>query len=146
MLVDTLLTRLEHVRKSGRGHVARCPAHEDRTASLSVAEADDGRVLVHCFAGCRAADVVAAVGLELADLFPERVIDQSPLGRAQRREAVRQTGWAAALGVLDREAAIVQVAAVAIHRGERLAPDDVERLHTAALRICDAREVFLHGR
>lgn len=53
---------------SGR-FAARCPAHEDDTASLSVAVGRDGRALVHCHAGCEVADVLDGLGLEFADLF-----------------------------------------------------------------------------
>jgi len=59
-------------KAAGSGWMARCPAHEDRKASLSIAAGDDGRVLLHCHAGCQTADVVAAMGLRLADLMPER--------------------------------------------------------------------------
>ncbi len=52
--------------------MACCPAHEDRHASLSVGVGDDDRVLVKCMAGCRVEDVVAALGLELSDLFAGR--------------------------------------------------------------------------
>jgi putative DNA primase/helicase len=64
-----LLERLQAVRKTGSATwSARCPAHEDRSPSLSITNAQ-GRVLVHCHAGCAAEDVVAALGLRLADLF-----------------------------------------------------------------------------
>jgi putative DNA primase/helicase len=46
----------------------RCPAHDDRTPSLSVKEGDD-RVLLYCHAGCSPEDVVGALGLEMRDLF-----------------------------------------------------------------------------
>ena len=69
--LERFLGRLEGVRKSGEGYTARCPAHDDRRASLSVSEGDDGRVLIKCFAGCDARDVVAALGLAMKDLFPE---------------------------------------------------------------------------
>ena len=65
------LDRLEAVRKSGKGHLARCPAHADKSPSLSIGEGDDGRILVHCHAGCSADAVVAAMGLSMTDLFPE---------------------------------------------------------------------------
>jgi putative DNA primase/helicase len=39
-------------RRIGRGWIARCPAHDDRDPSLSIADGIDGRVLVTCFAGC----------------------------------------------------------------------------------------------
>lgn len=70
-----LLDRLERVKATGTGKwLARCPAHDDRSPSLAVREADD-RVLVHCFAGCAVADILLAVGMEMADLFPERLTD-----------------------------------------------------------------------
>ena len=68
--LETLLSRLERVRGAGRcRYQARCPAHQDRHPSLSIREADDGRVLLFCFAGCATPDVVAALGLEMSDLF-----------------------------------------------------------------------------
>lgn len=70
---DTLLPRLDRVRERGPGRwTARCPAHDDRTPSLSIRETEDSRVLIHCWTGCEAAAIVAAIGLELADLFPPR--------------------------------------------------------------------------
>jgi putative DNA primase/helicase len=47
--------------------MARCPAHEDRDPSLSVS-VKEGRILLHCFAGCSADAVLAAVGLTWRDL------------------------------------------------------------------------------
>ena len=45
-----------------------CPAHEDRSPSLSVAAAPD-RILLHCFAGCGPEAVCNAMSLKLSDLF-----------------------------------------------------------------------------
>lgn len=56
-------------KKAGNGWSARCPAHNDRRASLSVSETDDGIALVKCHAGCDTSAILAAVGLTLADLF-----------------------------------------------------------------------------
>lgn len=73
MSVDALLHRLDGVRSNGPGRwAAKCSAHEDRSASLSVRQTDSGVVLIHCFAGCSAADVIASVGLDFGDLFPPR--------------------------------------------------------------------------
>ena len=68
--LDTVLGRLEKVRKAGhRSFTARCPSHPDRTPSLSIKEADDGRVLLYCHTGCDGADVISALGLTWRDLF-----------------------------------------------------------------------------
>ncbi len=68
--LQNVLGRLAGVRKCGDGHEARCPAHDDQHASLSVALGDDGRVLLYCHAGCAPVAVCKAMGLRLGDLFP----------------------------------------------------------------------------
>ncbi len=68
--LQNVLSRLAGVRKCGDGHEARCPAHDDQHASLSVALGDDRRVLLHCHAGCAPVAVCKAMGLRLGDLFP----------------------------------------------------------------------------
>ena len=68
--VDRVLAALRGVRETSSGWLARCPAHADRDPSLMVGEGDDGRVLLHCHAGCATEDVVRALGLEMNDLFP----------------------------------------------------------------------------
>lgn len=72
---DDLVARLERVRKSGKGYMARCPAHDDGSASLSIREGDDGRVLLNCFAGCSFNEIVDALGIQPSDTFSSR---QSP--------------------------------------------------------------------
>lgn len=100
MTLDQFLDRLENVRRSNGGFMARCPAHEDRSPSLSVCEGDNGRVVVHCFAGCTVDKVCAALGLRLSDLFaddgrPERWVSwrpQTPEERAaERRRRLEQS-------------------------------------------------------
>src|SRR5439155_24416581 len=68
--VKGILDRLQNVRPNGNGRTALCPAHDDRTNSLSVGEGSDGRVLLKCFAGCDATEIVTALRLEMRDLFP----------------------------------------------------------------------------
>jgi len=51
--------------------MARCPAHGDKSPSLSVSVGNGGRVLLHCHAGCKPEDVVRAMGLKMQDLFAE---------------------------------------------------------------------------
>lgn len=57
--------------RSGEGWSSRCPAHRDRSPSLSIGLGDDGRALLACHAGCSIDAVLAAVGLRAADLFPD---------------------------------------------------------------------------
>jgi hypothetical protein len=105
--IESLLARLDSVRNSGRGWTAKCPAHQDRTASLSITAGEDGRVLLHCFAGCCATDVVAAVGLQVGDLFVKRpTADMSFAERAALKESTRQAQWKAALNALPHRGEI----------------------------------------
>ena len=47
-------------RWSAKGGMCRCPAHDDRTPSLSVRPGRT-RLLLHCFAGCDTTDVLRAL-------------------------------------------------------------------------------------
>ena len=68
--IERVLNRLHRVKKEGKGWTALCPAHDDKNPSLSIAEGDDGRVLLKCFTGCQVEAIVSAMGLEMTDLFP----------------------------------------------------------------------------
>jgi DNA primase len=141
--IDNLLVRLDGVKQMGRGWIAKCPGHEDRTASLSIAASDDGRVLLHCFAGCAAANVLAAVGLSLADLFPNRPrADMTFAERAAAREYAKQARWAAALNVIGPEAKIIITAGRELKAGQLLDAADERRVDEALIRIDAAREVL----
>jgi hypothetical protein len=62
--------------------LACCPAHEDRSPSLSIADGEDGKILIRCFAGCEQVAVVAA--LRRLGLWPERTSDPPPISQAER--------------------------------------------------------------
>lgn len=64
-----VLDRLDGVRETKSGWSARCPAHEDRNASLSISEGNEGRVLLKCHAGCDHKKIVESLGLVERDLF-----------------------------------------------------------------------------
>lgn len=74
MTAENLLQRLNKVKSTGRGKwQACCPAHADKGPSLAIREMDDGRVLLHCFANCGAAEVLDALGLDFSELFPPAI-------------------------------------------------------------------------
>ena len=76
---EPLISRLERVKRAGTGRwMARCPSHADKTASLSIRELDDGRILMHCFAACDVGEILGSIGLTINDLFPERLPDGKP--------------------------------------------------------------------
>ena len=126
---DNLLSHLDKVKRTGPGRcVAQCPAHVDKSPSLTIRETDDGRVLVHCFAGCSVHEIVHAVGLELSDLFPRNPIHHC---KPERRpfpasDVLRAIGY---------ESLVVCAAAVTMMSGEPFTQLDRERLMLAAERI-----------
>lgn len=141
MGLETLLSRLEKVKAGnavGRWN-ARCPAHDDRSPSLTIRYEDDGRILLHCFAGCSALDVVHAIGLKITDLFPER------LTKTFLPKIPRPFSEMDALKCLVSESAIVAFASSDVAMGKKLSDEDAMRVCVAAGRIASALEV-VHGR
>ena len=94
MNITDFLGRLEGVRKTPSGWDARCPAHEDGHASLSVAAIDSGMILLHCHAGCDPGAVVGKLGLTMRDLMPSRN------GNGKPREIVATYDYQDAAGQL----------------------------------------------
>ncbi len=138
-----LLGRLEGVITTGKGWRARCPAHDGKSASLAIAQGDNGTLLLHCFAGCQVQDVLAAVGLQVGDLFVRRDLQSmSPGERSQLRQAALLPKWRAALDVLVTEASVVLIGARQLGEGAPLGDTDLTRLKVAALRIFDAQEAL----
>lgn len=116
--VHPLLARLEGVRASHGDlrWMALCPAHADSVASLSL-RLNGNKLLVHCFAGCTAEEVVAAAGLTMRDLFPR--------GRASE-------GWRPGPSFdIDHELMILGFAEFYRLRDEPLTPIDAARLRRA---------------
>jgi DNA primase len=68
---NDLLQNLKHRKIRDNQWVAVCPAHDDKSPSLHIAQKEDGRILIHCKAGCGANEVLGALGLDWSTLFPE---------------------------------------------------------------------------
>ena len=130
MAVETLLSRLDKVKPTGSGRwVACCPAHNDRSPSLSIRQLDDNRVLVHCFSGCEVETVLGAVGLTFDALYPEKLTGN---GKPRERRPFPATDI---LRALLHETLVVAFAGDKIAKGELLAAADKERLTVAVERI-----------
>ena len=129
MSADIILQHLDKVKRTRPGSwLGCCPAHTDKTASLSVRELDDGRVLIHCFAGCSVHEIVSAVGLDLSALFPPREFAHT---KGERRPFPATDILRAIAG----ESIIVYLAAQAIYKGEQLTDTDMQRLLVAVSRV-----------
>ena len=90
MRIEQVLPRLAKVSKSPTGWKACCPAHEDKSPSLSVAVGGDGRILLHCHAGCSVEAIATAIDFSVSDLFPDSV-RRSTLDMALVRDKAKRT-------------------------------------------------------
>jgi len=136
---DAILSRLERVKRSGPGRwIARCPAHDDRTPSFSIRETDDGRLLLHCFAGCSVADIVAALGLTLSDLMPPREIGHA---KPERRPFFP----ADIFEIARHEIRVVFLIGADLHKHKSVSEEDYQRLLLAVGRLGQIGEAYGSG-
>lgn len=126
---ERFVSRLGKVRGRNGSWTAQCPAHEDKSPSLSVRETEDGRVLVHCFGGCDVQSVLGAVGMDMNDLFPDRV-------DGHISKPVKPAFYASdLLRIASFECLVVMIAAYDIRQGKKLNESDMNRLQVAQQRI-----------
>jgi len=127
---------LQGVRPSGKDRwVARCPHHNDRSPSLAISRGDHVPIVVHCFAGCDVDQIAGAVGLELADLMPER----QPDADGPRTARTVPFSPMQALRCLDTEATFLFIVAADLVSGKPIDTLTKDRLIQAAARIGEAR-------
>ncbi|HBN8651919.1 virulence-associated protein E [Pseudomonas aeruginosa] len=119
--IDKVLTRLEKVKPDSKDHrwKACCPAHNDKSPSLRITETEDGTVLLKCWVGCSAAEIVGAIGLELRDLFP-----------GEKRE---RSGPSPA--AIRHERAVYQIGKSLLDQGQEMSAEDLERFNLAKQRL-----------
>ena len=106
-------------KRNGSGWHACCPAHEDRSPSLSINEGDDGLALVKCFAGCTVEAVCAAVGMKVADLMPTADTLPRPTGgnRPRKSSSAKPKGQSSSTSKDDKSYATAAEAVAALERG-----------------------------
>jgi hypothetical protein len=128
---NKVLDRLEGIRPSGEGRwMAKCPAHGDKRASLSIRELPDGRVLMHCFGGCETQTVLQAIGLDFGDLYEKPLAHHLPPIRG---------GWSAReLLELNAHEALVAAMLATKAGDEGLTPEEAKRLRRAAASLSKA--------
>jgi hypothetical protein len=136
--IDVLLACLDGIRETGAGRwIAKCPAHQDRTPSLTLRELPDGRILMHCFGGCGTQAVLSAVGLQFSDLYPQALPDQ-PHGRVSNGLTPREI-----LEVCDHELTVAALILADVVDSKAVTEADWTRLAQACARLTRARD---HGR
>ena len=133
---ETLAQTLDG-RKAGSGWMARCPAHQDRDPSLSIREADDGKILVHCHAGCDQEQVIAA--LQSRGLWPEngahpskRSVSHAAATKHPDSDDAKRTEAALAIwnAAMSADGALVESYLTA--RGLHLSPPPTLRFHAGS--------------
>ena len=141
MTAELILSRCDKVRETGDGkYIACCPAHEDRSPSLAIKDEADGRVLLHCFAGCGTEDVLNAIGLTFSDVMPERV---------EPNHSYKPKRWLNArdaLSSLDHEALVVSIIGADFLRRKSIDNETWDRLASATNRINKTRAAFAPAR
>lgn len=71
MTINELILKLNGVKKRHQNaFMARCPAHDDRSLSLSIKQ-ENGKILLKCFSGCNLSEILDALGLQASDLFTD---------------------------------------------------------------------------
>lgn len=137
--IQNILGKLDKLRANGEGRwQACCPAHDDRSPSLSIKEDASGKVLIHCWAGCDNRDVMAAIGLTLSDLFPDSL-------ERTNRHAMPEWERRKYLETLNHEVLIVECYKADKHAGKVIDTEDLERVNLAIARTKFIREVLSHA-
>lgn len=138
MIADKLLNQLTKVKRTGpESWIACCPAHADKNPSMTITEKDDGRVLVHCFAGCSVDEVLGAVGLTFDDLFPERIENPYAPNKPERMPFNPRD----VLASVSTESLITAIAASQLAQGIPLPQPDKDRLLLAVSRLQEAARI-----
>lgn len=136
--IDLIVSRLDNVRSIGPDkYTACCPAHADRSPSLALRETDDGRILLHCFAGCSTESVVNAMGLQWSDLMPPL-----PDGVHALRPVLRSWTVGDVLDLIDYEATLLAVIMADLAKRGLLPADIKDRALKATGRLSHVVEVL----
>ena len=135
--IDAILARLEKVTQKGKDKwSASCPAHDDKNPSLSVGRGNNGCVLLKCWAGCSAADVVDAMGLTMADLFPQSEQHHTRPGRQRIYPDYRMI-----LRMISHELTVIVIAADRICGGRKIDDHDLDLVSRSASNIRRTLEI-----
>ena len=124
------MNNFDGVRETGNGQYScRCPAHEDKSASLGIKEGDEGRILLNCFAGCGVSSIIESVGLEWKDILPDNQLYQAEKHKFNPF---------AVLKMIRDEVLIIGLASADIRKGKPLNDKDHMRLLEAVANVRDA--------
>ena len=151
--IDKVLDLLDRVKATGPDTwLASCPTsahkHGDRSRGLSVREGDDSRVLIHCHAGCPVHEVIAALGLELSDLFPARQIEyphHAPHKGIIGRGRIKRIPWRDLFEGIQRDLTVCSLAFSDLAKGKTFSQSDAITIARLADHLANEISEVMHG-
>jgi hypothetical protein len=134
--LDNFVSRLSKAKRTGKDSwIACCPAHDDKSPSMTVREAEDGKLLIHCFAECSVENIIGALGLGFDDIMPDRVSDEY---RKARKIPFSPSD---VLACIKSDSMIIYLAMCDLDKGIELSKERIINLKKAAGRIYSASEL-----
>lgn len=121
---DLILSKLDKVQGNGTKYRACCPAHNSKGRTLSLLFNPDGRILIHCHAGCGANEVLESIGLSLSDLYPDGAIRDFMASATVQNKVSSATHEDFVLDIYDEKR----------NSGEKLTPAEIIHEQKAYLR------------
>lgn len=134
--LDNLLSRLTKVKKTGKdSFIACCPAHQDKSPSMTIREVEEGKLLIHCFAECSVENIIGAIGLDFADIMPDKVDD------VIRKSRKIPFSPADVLACVKADAGYLYLIMCELDKGNIFTQDQILKAKKAAARIYSAAEL-----
>jgi len=134
---DRVLNQLDQIKRTGDNKwMACCPAHDDKSPSLSIRLTDD-RLLLHCFAGCPAEDVLSALGLTFGDLYDDASKAAYAAATAYQGRKLKPLQQ---IDPLEHERRIIELGRADLEAGFSLSFEDRARLKLAIERVRAAHQ------
>lgn len=134
--LDNFLSRLQKVRRTGKdSYIACCSAHADKSPSMTIREVEEGKILVHCFAGCGIDEIVDAVGISLSDLMPDRAPD------TLRKPTAVPFNPRDVLACIQSDATLLCVFISDVTQAKPITPEEAANAYKAAARIVAATRI-----
>ena len=135
-MIANILSRLSKVAsRSNDEWLACCPAHEDKTPSLAIRQSSDGKILLHCFAGCSIEEITDALGLSLNKLFPDNGFNHNDYHHQLKQSQYKE--------ILSNEQLVVAIAEAEIKRNHKLNAKNTGR-HLLALSRIKKLEILIN--
>lgn len=128
--LDALLSRLDKVKRTGvDSYIACCPAHQDKSPSMTIREVEPDHLLVYCFAGCEAEAILGAIGLTFTDVHPDRAMDEV------RKPSRIPFNSRDVLAAMQSDAGILFLTLCDLRKGKVLSIDEIDNAYKSACRI-----------